>query len=121
MIELVSLFRPEFVFSLAFFIGFIGFGFFFNNNFWPWLKTYLDKTQEIDAARQARYDKMLEVISEFKHELGAFRETHSIVLAYIISDFTGQNNSNDPVEVEKQKRRSKTQDLLLRRLEKDDS
>jgi hypothetical protein len=119
MIELVKFFQPEIVFSLTFFIGFIGFGLFFNNSVWPWFKGYMDKAQDMDAARQARYDKMLDVIAEFKTELGAFRETHNIILAYIIADLTESKpeNQDDTPAARALKRRQSTQDLLLRRIQ----
>lgn len=119
MAEALAIFKPEFVFSLAFFIGFVGFGLFFNGSVWPWLQGYLDKAQEIDGARQARYDKMLDVIGDFKTELGAFRETHSIILAYIIADITKnepETDSDSPTARALKKRQS-TQDLLLRRIQ----
>ena len=119
MTELLTLFRPEFVFSLAFFIGFVGVGYFVNNSLWPWLQVYLTKNQEIDASRQARYDRMLDVISEFKTELGAFRETHSIILAYLIADLTENKSESelDSPAIRALKRRQSTQDLLLRKID----
>lgn len=119
MADALAVFKPEFVFSLAFFIGFVGFGLFFNGSVWPWLQGYLDKAQAIDGARQARYDKMLDVIGEFKTELGAFRETHNIILAYIIADMTKNQpeGENDSPAARALKRRQSTQDLLLRKIE----
>lgn len=119
MADIINLFKPEFVFSLAFFIGFIGFGYFVNNSVWPWLQMYLNKSQEIDGNRQARYDRMLDVISEFQREIGAFRETHSIILAYLIADLTENKPETeaDSPETRALKRRQSTQDMLLRRLE----
>ena len=119
MAEALAIFKPEFVFSLAFFIGFVGFGLFFNGSVWPWLQGYLDKAQEIDGQRQARYDKMLDVIAEFKVELGAFRETHNIILAYIIAGMTKNEPESDAdtPAARALKKRQSTQDLLLRRIQ----
>jgi hypothetical protein len=119
MADALAVFKPEFVFSLAFFIGFVGFGLFFNGSVWPWLQNYLDKNQEIDSARQARYDRMLDVIGDFKIELGAFRETHNIILAYIIADMTKNEpeTDTDTPAARALKKRQSTQDLLLRRIQ----
>ena len=119
MADALAVFKPEFVFSLAFFIGFVGFGLFFNGSVWPWLQSYLDKAQAIDGARQDRYDKMLDVIGDFKTELGAFRETHSIILAYIIADITKNEpeSDTDSPAARALKKRQSTQDLLLRRIQ----
>lgn len=119
MADALAVFKPEFVFSLAFFIGFVGFGLFFNGSVWPWLQSYLDKAQEIDGARQARYDRMLDVIGDFKIELGAFRETHNIILAYIIADMTKSEpeSETDTPAARALKKRQSTQDLLLRRIQ----
>lgn len=116
-------FQPEFVFSLSFFIGFLGFGWFINGSVWPWFQKYMDKAQDIDAGRQARYDKMLDIIAEFKTELGAFRETHNVILAYIIADLTKSEpeSEGDSPAARALKRRQSTQDLLLRRLEEGQS
>ena len=115
-IDFLPFFKPEFVFSLSFFIGFIGFGVFFSRSVWPWFQSYMNKAQEIDAGRQARYDRMLDIIAEFKTELGAFRETHNVILAYIIADLTKGEPEDSPA-ARALKRRQSTQDLLLRRLE----
>lgn len=119
MADALAVFKPEFVFSLAFFIGFVGFGLFFNGSVWPWLQSYLDKAQALDGARQVRYDKMLDVIGDFKTELGAFRETHSIILAYIIADITKNESESDADSpaARAMKKRQSTQDLLLRRIQ----
>ena len=119
MAEILGMYKPDIVFSLAFFIGFIGFGLFFSNSVWPWMQAYLDKAQAIDGARQARYDRMLDVISEFKTELGAFRETHNIILAYIIADMTKNEpeSETDSAAARALKKRQSTQDLLLRRIQ----
>ena len=121
MAELVAMFKPEFVFSLAFFIGFVGFGYFVNGSVWPWFQTYMNRAQDIDANRQSRYDKMLDVISEFKNELGAFRETHSIILAYLIADLTDNKpeQDTDTPAARALKRRQTTHDLLLRKIQGD--
>lgn len=113
------MYKPDFVFSLAFFVGFVGFGVFFSQSVWPWLQRYLDKAQSIDGARQARYDRMLDVIGEFKTELGAFRETHNIILAYIIADMTKNHpeTEGDSAAERGLKKRQSTQDLLLRRIQ----
>jgi hypothetical protein len=119
VLEIIKLFQPEVVFSLTFFIAFIGFGLFINNSVWPWLKGYLDQAQTIDGNRQARYDKMLDVIAEFKTELGAFRETHNVILSYIIADMTKNQpeSEGDSAASRALKKRQSTQDLLLRRIQ----
>jgi hypothetical protein len=119
MAEVLSMYKPDFVFSLSFFVGFVGFGVFFSQSVWPWLQSYLDKAQSIDGARQARYDRMLDVIGEFKTELGAFRETHNIILAYIIADMTKNHpeTEGDSAAERGLKKRQSTQDLLLRRIQ----
>ena len=118
-IDFLPFFKPEFVFSLSFFIGFVGFGIFFSRSVWPWVQHYMDNAQDIDAGRQARYDKMLDIIAEFKTELGAFRETHNVILAYIIADLTKNEPEaeGDSPAARALKRRQSTQDLLLRRME----
>ncbi len=119
MTELLGMFKPEIVFSLAFFIGFVGFGIFFNNSFWPWFKDFMAYRQAYDEASQKRYDQMVEIIGEFKQEMSAFRETHSIILAYLIADLTENQpeHPGDSAAARALKKRQSTQDLLLRRLE----
>jgi hypothetical protein len=119
MLEVAKLFQPEVVFSLSFFIAFIGFGFFIDKSVWPWLKDYLTEAQRIDAGRQVRYDRMLDVIAEFKTELGAYRETHNIILAYLMADLTENkpDSPSDSAAMRALKQRQTTQDILLRRIE----
>lgn len=119
MVELLNVLKPEFVFSMSFFIGFIGLGWFINNSLWPWLKDYLSRGQDLELARQQRNDKMMEVMGDLKQELGSFRETHSIVLSYIIADLTDKNSPGSTATTRALKRRQSTQDLLLRHLEND--
>jgi hypothetical protein len=116
---ILSLFKPDFVFSLTFLVGFLGFGYFINNSFFPWLKGYMEKRLDIDEIRQRRWDTIIDVIADFKQELGAFRETHAIILAYLISDLTDNQpeKEGDSPAVRALKNRQTTQDLLLRRLE----
>lgn len=116
---ILALFKPDFVFSLTFLVGFLGFGYFINNSFFPWLKEYMNHRLEVDEIRQKRWETIIEVIADFRQELGAFRETHSIVLAYLISDLTeGEpEKESDTPTVRALKKRQSTQDLLLRRLE----
>ena len=67
----LDIFKPDFVFSLAFFIGFIGFGVFFSRQFWPWLKSYLDKKLEYDY--QIAHQRW-EVIKSLGEDLGDMKE-----------------------------------------------
>lgn len=118
---MLALFKPDFVFSLAFFVGFLGFGYFIDNSVWPWFKDYMAARLAADDARQTRYDKMLDVLGEFKEEMGAFRETHSIILAYLIADLTENESFHDPDSAAARalKKRQSTQDLLLRHIQND--
>lgn len=116
-----NLFKPDLVFSLSFLIGFLGFGYFVNNSLFPWLKEWLSFRAAAHEANQNRFDVIISVISEFRAELSAFRETHSIILAYLISDLTENKpeTAGDSAAARALKRRQTTQDMLLRRLEDD--
>ncbi len=105
MIELIlSLFKPDTVFSLTFFLLFLGLGWFLNFSFWPWIKTYLDIRQklnhelrmaelDIEKKRQERWDTVIDTLSEFKEELGAFREKLDVIMSYFISELMKKNES----------------------------
>ncbi len=43
----LELFQAEVVFSVCFFLGFIGFGVWFARSGWPWLTSYWEKRQEL--------------------------------------------------------------------------
>ena len=115
----LALFKPDFVFSLTFLVGFLGFGLFFKRDLFPWVTGYMDKRLEADEKTQKRWDDVIGVIVDLRQELGAFRETHAIIMAYIISDLTDNEpeKPTDTAAVRALKRRQTTQDLLLRRLE----
>lgn len=120
----LALFKPDLVFSLSFLVGFLGFGIFVNNSLFPWLKSYTDKRLEAEERRQKRWDDVIGVIVDLRQELGAFRETHAIVMAYIIADLerAEEQKNNDRPETASEralKRRQSTQDLLLRKIQGD--
>ena len=73
---ILSLFKPDFVFSLTFLVGFLGFGYFVNNSFFPWFKEYMAMRQASHEVQQKRFDILMEIMTEFKSELSAFRVTH---------------------------------------------
>lgn len=119
---ILALFKPDFVFSLTFLVGFLGFGLFFKRDLFPWVTGYMDKRLAVDETRQKRWDDVIGVIVDLRQELGAFRETHAIVMAYIISDLerTEEQRNNDRPETATEralKRRQSTQDLLLRKIQ----
>lgn len=67
----LAVFKPDFVFSLAFLIGFLGFGVFFSKQFWPWIQKYLDKKLEYDyQISKQRW----EVIQSLSQDLGDMKE-----------------------------------------------
>lgn len=118
----LSLFKPDFVFSLTFLVGFLGFGIFFKRDFFPWMTEYMARRLEADENRQKRWDDVVGVITDLRQELGAFRETHAIVMAYIISDLEREEEykKDDRPESASEralKRRQSTQDLLLRKIQ----
>lgn len=82
--KLLDIFKPDFVFSLTFFIAFIGFGLFFNNQFWPWLKGYLDKKLEYDyQISHQRWEvikSLGEDLSEMKEDFAGFHENQRHIL-----------------------------------------
>lgn len=98
MVELIlSLFKPDTVFSFTFFLMFLGLGWFLNFALWPWLKAYLDNRQklnhelrlaelEIERKRQERWDTVITTLGEFKQELGAFREKLDVIISYFIAE-----------------------------------
>lgn len=90
--SILTLFKPDFVFSLVFLLAFLGFGHFVNSSLFPWFKEYMAARFIAQESESKRFDQMIEVITEFKGELSAFRETHAIILAYIINNLTENEN-----------------------------
>lgn len=117
--SILAIFKPDFVFSLAFIAGFIGLGRFVDGSLFPWFKEYMQQRSVLEEAELKRNDQLFEILTAFKAELSAFRETHSIILAYIISDLTSNEpeKDTDTAAARALKKRQTTQDLLLRRLE----
>lgn len=120
---ILALFKPDFVFSLTFIVAFLGFGHFVNKSFFPWFKEYMAMRSVSQDLQQKRFDMMIQVMTDFRSELSAFRETHSIILAYIISDLTENQpeKPSDTAAVRALKKRQSTQDILLRRVEGSDN
>jgi hypothetical protein len=119
---ILALFKPDFVFSLTFLVGFLGFGYFINNSFFPWFKEFMAHRLEVEELRQKRWDALIQVISDFRQELGAFRETHAIIMAYIISDLDneerkGENDRPETASERALRKRQSTQDILLRKIQ----
>jgi hypothetical protein len=71
---IANIFRPDFVFSMTFFIAFIGFGLFFNSQFWPWFKEYLNRKLEYDYQISAQRWEVLKALSD---DLGEMKGTFS--------------------------------------------
>lgn len=119
---ILSLFKPDFVFSLTFLVGFLGFGYFVNNSFFPWFKEYMAHRLEVEESRQKRWDALIEVMSDFRQELSAFRETHAIIMAYIIADLDqskreGEDDRPETAAERALRKRQSTQDILLRKIQ----
>lgn len=105
MVELIlGLFKPDTVFSLTFFLAFLGLGWFFNFSFWPWWKTHQDTKQkmqheiklkeiEIEQKRQDRWDTVIDTIGQLKEEMGAFRQTLDIIMAHLIDNWFEKKKS----------------------------
>jgi hypothetical protein len=83
----LSFYTPDFVFSLAFFIGFIGFGVWWSKDLWPWAKGYLDKAQsDSTSIRLAQLDnvkQLTEAISKISIELTSMTELQRYILQKI--------------------------------------
>ena len=85
IVELIlRMFQPDFVFSLTFFIGFIGFGAFFSRQVWPWLKDYLDRRMEYEMQiSKQRWEVMThlsEDLSEIKATLPLIHEAQRLLI-----------------------------------------
>ncbi len=70
----LEVFRPDFVFSITFFIAFIGFGVFFSRQFWPWIQKYLDKKIEYDYQISTQRWEVLRALSD---DLGVMKKDFS--------------------------------------------
>jgi hypothetical protein len=85
---LLEHFKPDFVFSLVFFIGFIGFGVFFSRQVWPWFQTYVDKRLEYDYMISAQRWEVMKALSddigEMKKEFQAFVENERKILDILL-------------------------------------
>lgn len=89
----LEFFRPDFVFSLAFFIGFIGFGLFFSRQVWPWFQKYIDKKLEYDyqISRQ-RWEVMQSLSTDLGHmrkDFAGFHENQRHILAILMPKDSG--------------------------------
>lgn len=87
MQDYLSFYTPDFVFSLAFFIGFIGFGIFFSREFWPWFKSYLDRQLENSTKiRMAQLDnvkRLTDLLEKLQAEVSAITELQRYILQKI--------------------------------------
>jgi hypothetical protein len=92
---ILALFRPDFVFSLAFIVGFWGFGYFFYTLFFPWFVKFMSDKQEYRAQQDKRIEAITDVLVEVKEELSALRTTHDVILAYLIADIAETPNEKD--------------------------
>jgi hypothetical protein len=85
---LLEHFKPDFVFSLAFFIGFIGFGLFFSRQVWPWFQAHLDKRLEYDYMISAQRWEVMKALSDdighLKEEFQAFVENERKILDILL-------------------------------------
>ena len=83
----LEVFQPDFVFSLCFFVGFIGFGLFFSRQVWPWAQKYLDKKLEYDyQINRQRWEVMqalTDSVGEMKTQFSAFHENQRHILAIL--------------------------------------
>jgi hypothetical protein len=86
--SLLGFFKPDFVFSLSFFVAFIGFGVFFSKQFWPWFQAYVDKRQEYDYMISAQRWEVMKALSddigEMKKEFQAFLENERKILDILL-------------------------------------
>jgi hypothetical protein len=71
---ILSLFKPDIVFSLSFFVAFIGFGIFFSKQFWPWFQSYVDKRLEYDYMISAQRWEVMKALSD---DLGTMKKDFS--------------------------------------------
>lgn len=83
----LSFYTPDFVFSLAFFIGFLGFGLWWAKDFWPWAKQYLDASRvDSTAIRMGQLDnvrQLTEAVAKAGAELALITELQRHVLQVI--------------------------------------
>jgi hypothetical protein len=87
MTDYMTFYNPDIVFSLAFFIGFIGFGVWWSKDLWPWLKGYLDKAQsDSTSIRLAQLDNvksLTEAVAKIGAELVSITELQRYILQKI--------------------------------------
>lgn len=108
MTEILNLFNPEIVFSLIFFLGFIGLGWWFYNQLWPWFVQHrrqaLEMSHQIEIKRleaderqdrrwsdalansYANYNLLREEIISLRAELQSFLEAISKLLERVVGD-----------------------------------
>ena len=85
--DYLKFYTPDFVFSLAFFIGFIGFGLFFSREFWPWLRKHLDKQAEnnttVRLAQLENVRKLTDLLEKLQGEIVTITELQRYILQKI--------------------------------------
>lgn len=85
---LLEIFKPDFVFSLAFFIGFIGFGVFFSRQVWPWLRDYMNKKLEYDYQIARQRWEVMQALSDdlrgMKSDFAGFHENQRRLLDFLL-------------------------------------
>lgn len=84
MADYLSFYTPDFVFSLAFFIGFLGFGLWWARDFWPWAKQYLDDSRadstKIRLGQLDNVKRLTEAIINVNSELVLITELQRSIL-----------------------------------------
>ena len=95
MEDVLSLYDQQAVVTLIFFLGFVGFGLWFNRSGWPWLTKYWERRQELqhsieekrleceaesDRRWQETTERMSENFAKLTGELEGFRSTMSAVV-----------------------------------------
>lgn len=87
---LLAFFQPDFVFSLTFFIAFIGFGVFFSRQFWPWLKEYLNKRLEYEYMISSQRWEVIKALSDdigvMKNQFAGFHENERKILDILLKN-----------------------------------
>lgn len=87
---LLEIFKPDFVFSLTFFVAFIGFGVFFSKSFWPWFKSYLDRKLECDYQISRQRWEVLEALAadirDMRADFSAFHENQRRMLDHLLQE-----------------------------------
>ncbi len=87
---LIEAFKPDFVFSLTFFVAFLGFGLFFSRQVWPWWKDHLDKKLEYEYQISRQRWEVLQSLStdlnNMRTDFSAFHENQRRILDYLFQE-----------------------------------